>query len=54
MIEITMAERCTALVLDGGTRRIAAQGVPDSLVAIFVAGGLVSFLAEHRGFTAIA
>jgi 3-isopropylmalate/(R)-2-methylmalate dehydratase small subunit len=53
MIEIAMAEGSTALVLDSGTRRIAAEGVPDSLVAIFVAGGLAPFLTAHRGFTPI-
>jgi 3-isopropylmalate/(R)-2-methylmalate dehydratase small subunit len=52
-IEITMGEGTTALVIEGGTRRIAAEGIPESLAEIFVAGGLVPFLAEHRDFTAI-
>ena len=48
-----MTEGSTDLVLGDGTRRITAQGVPPELASIFVEGGLVPYLAKHRGFAAI-
>jgi 3-isopropylmalate/(R)-2-methylmalate dehydratase small subunit len=52
-IEIAMTEGSTDLVLGNGTRRITAQGVPPELASIFVEGGLVPYLAKHRGFAPI-
>ncbi|MBW0003488.1 MAG: alpha-IPM isomerase [Hyphomicrobiales bacterium] len=50
-IEITVTQASTFVVLGDG--RIPAQGVPAELVSIFIEGGLVSYLAKHRGFAAI-
>jgi 3-isopropylmalate/(R)-2-methylmalate dehydratase small subunit len=52
-IEIAVTEGSTVLVLDDSARRIAAQGVPSALASIFFEGGLVPYLAKHRGFAAI-
>ena len=52
-IEIAVTEGSTILVLGGGAHRITAQGVPAELASIFVEGGLVPYLAKHRGFAAM-
>jgi 3-isopropylmalate/(R)-2-methylmalate dehydratase small subunit len=53
-VEIAIGPEGAFLLLDGGARRIAAESVPESLVSIFVAGGLVPYLAKHRRFAPIA
>jgi 3-isopropylmalate/(R)-2-methylmalate dehydratase small subunit len=50
VLEIVVAPEGTAVLLDGGARGIPAKGIPESLVAIFEAGGLVPYLAANRGF----
>ena len=52
-IEIAVTEGSTILVLGDGAHRITAQGVPAELASIFVEGGLVPYLAKHRGFAAM-
>jgi len=49
-IEIAVAAGSTFVMLDEGARRVPAQGVPPELVSIFTEGGLVPYIAKHRGF----
>lgn len=41
----------THVALEDG-RELAGEALPESLVAIFLAGGLVPYLTTHRGFPA--
>ncbi|MBV9568721.1 MAG: alpha-IPM isomerase [Hyphomicrobiales bacterium] len=52
-VEIATAQGSTFVVLGNGAHRIPAHGVPPELVSIFIEGGLVPYLAKHRGFVAI-
>ena len=52
-IEIAVTQAGTVLVLGDGGRRIVAQGIPAELASIFLEGGLVPYLAKHRGFAPI-
>ncbi|MBV9589510.1 MAG: alpha-IPM isomerase [Hyphomicrobiales bacterium] len=49
-IEIAVAAGSTVVILDEGARRVPAQGIPPELVSIFTEGGLVLYIAKHRGF----